>query len=95
MGRRLEGAALEAAIAGLEGWAHEDDALVRELTFESFAAAFAFLVRVAFLAERSDHHPEIHNVYRSVRLRLQTHDAGGVVTDRDVAFAAEIDGIAG
>ena len=64
------------------GWREEDDALVRELEFESFPAAVAFVQRLAELAEREDHHPDIDIRYRRVTVRWSTHSAGGV-TDRD------------
>jgi 4a-hydroxytetrahydrobiopterin dehydratase len=64
----------------LPEWRLEDDALRRDLRFPDFTEAFSFLTRVALLAERSGHHPEIRNVYRDVTLRLRTHDAGDRVT---------------
>ena len=64
------------------GWREEDDALVRELEFESFPAAVAFVQRLAELAEREDHHPDIDIRFRRVTVRWSTHSAGGV-TDRD------------
>ncbi len=66
------------------------DAIAREWRFADFGAAWAFLTRVALLAERRDHHPEISNTYNRVRLVLTTHDAGGLST-RDLDFARAID----
>lgn len=88
----LDPAAVDAALAGLDGWRREGDALVRDLRFPSFMAAIRFIVRVADLAEAADHHPELSNVYWNVGIRLTTHDAGGI-TDRDVALARAIDGV--
>lgn len=76
-------------------WSEVDDGLEREFTFANFREAFAFMTRVAFIAEEHDHHPDWSNVYGTVRIRLTTHDAGNVVTDRDRAVAAAIDAIAG
>jgi len=70
-----------------EGWREEDGALVRELEFESFPAAIEFVRRLADLAERENHHPDIDIRYRRVTVRWSTHSAGGV-TDRDRALAA-------
>lgn len=70
------------------------DAIARSLTFEDFNAAFGFMTRVALWADKADHHPEWSNVYNKVEVRLTTHDAGGV-TDKDLALARFIDGIAG
>ncbi len=69
------------------------DALARDWRFPDFSAAWAFLTRVALLAERHDHHPEITNTYNRVRLVLTTHDAGGL-SPRDIALARAIDGLA-
>ncbi len=86
----LDDARIAAALADLEGWRHVDAHLVRELDFEDFLAAIAFIGRIAPLAEAADHHPELRNVHRHVEVRLSTHDAGGI-TERDVALAREID----
>ena len=73
------------------GWAFEDGgkALVRSLKFKDFSEAFAFLIRVALLAEKADHHPEFTNVWNRVDFRLTSHDAGGV-TERDRELAEAI-----
>ncbi|MDT7952955.1 MAG: 4a-hydroxytetrahydrobiopterin dehydratase [Acetobacteraceae bacterium] len=68
------------------------DAITRSLKFADFAAAWAFMGRVAAIAERMDHHPEWSNVYNRVEITLTTHDAGGL-TRRDAAMAAAIDAV--
>lgn len=82
----LGDAELSAALAALPGWRVEDGKLHTTFRFPSFAAAIAFMVRVAFEAERLDHHPNWSNVYDRVEVVLWTHDVGGL-TDRDVALA--------
>jgi 4a-hydroxytetrahydrobiopterin dehydratase len=82
------------ALERLEGWQLEDDAIVREWRFASFGAAIAFINRVAALAEEADHHPDLWNSYATVRVRLTSHDVGGV-SQRDLDLAARIDGVAG
>ena len=72
-----------------DGWRQDADALTRSFTFKDFAEAFGFLTRVAFHAEKIDHHPEFTSVWNRVDFRLTSHDAGGV-TDRDVALAEAI-----
>lgn len=69
-----------------EGWREEDDALVREFEFDSFAAGIAFVDRLAEVADRENHHPDIDIRYRRVLVRWSTHSAGGV-TDRDRELA--------
>jgi len=71
-------------------WLEEDNALNREFQFADFSAAFAFMTRVAMLAETANHHPEWSNVYRTVKIRLTSHDAGNRVTDKDIALALKI-----
>jgi 4a-hydroxytetrahydrobiopterin dehydratase len=79
----------------LEGseWQREGDEIVRELKFEDFAAAMAFVNRVAELAEQANHHPDIlvHG-WNRVRLSLTNHAAGGL-TDADFEMARAIDGL--
>lgn len=87
-----EDATVERALATLDGWSRDGDALVRELEFPGFRAAIDFIVRVADLAEAADHHPELSNVYSRVTVRLTSHDAGGI-TDRDLDLARAIDGV--
>lgn len=72
-------------------WMEVDSTLVREWVFKDFNEAFAFLTRVALLAEKLDHHPEIWNVYNRVRISLTTHDAGNTITEKDLQMASEID----
>lgn len=71
------------------GWDVVDGKLHRELVFADFAEAFAFMTRVAELAERADHHPDWSNSWNTVTIDLTSHDVGGL-TDRDVALAAAI-----
>jgi 4a-hydroxytetrahydrobiopterin dehydratase len=78
-----------------DGWTVEDGgkALVRTFTFKDFSEAFAFLTRVALLAEKQDHHPEFTSRWNRVDFRLTSHDSGGV-TDRDRKLAKAIDTLA-
>jgi 4a-hydroxytetrahydrobiopterin dehydratase len=65
--------------------------LVKTFTFTDFSEAFAFMTRVALLAEKADHHPYWSNVYNRVTISLSTHDAGDIITEKDRKLAAEID----
>lgn len=76
-------------------WEHGPEGLVRHFRFKDFSEAFAFMTRVAMLAETQGHHPEWSNVYNKVRIALRTHDAGGQVTEKDRALAAAIDALLG
>jgi len=80
------------ALGRLKGRGHDakTDALTRDFKFKDFSEAFAFMTRVALLAQAANHHPEWSNVYNKVTICLTTHDAGGM-TARDVALAEAID----
>ncbi len=73
----------------LPDWKYEGGALVREYIFADFAVAFAFVARLAMLAEKADHHPDIDIRYNKVRVALVSHDSGGV-TARDTSMAEKI-----
>ena len=92
--RRLDETERADAFARLPEWTHDParDALRRRVTFIDFAAAFAFMTRIAIIAEKIDHHPEWSNVWNRVDILLTTHDAGGL-SARDVALALAIDAI--
>jgi 4a-hydroxytetrahydrobiopterin dehydratase len=81
------------ALNGLPGWTQSGNAIHRTFTLPSFGAAMEFANRVAALAQRADHHPDILIQYKKVTLTLSTHSAGGL-TDKDVALAREVNGIA-
>ncbi len=72
-------------------WQETKKALERSFVCKDFKAAFAFMTEVAFFAEQQQHHPEWSNVYNRVHIRLSTHDAGNVVTEKDRVLAAAID----
>ena len=72
-------------------WQEKDNQLVRSFQFSDFNEAFAFMTRVALLAEQMNHHPWWSNVYNQVEIRLNTHDAGDIVTDKDHKLASAID----
>ena len=74
-------------------WKEENDQMVQHFEFADFIEAFEFLKKVAELAEEHHHHPEIYNVYNKVTLKLSTHDAGDVVTEKDRKLAEAIDRI--
>lgn len=74
-------------------WTEENNRLKKTFEFSDFQEAFAFMTRVAFLAEKQNHHPNWSNVYSKVVIELSTHDAGDVVTDKDHKLAKAIDRI--
>lgn len=76
-------------------WKEENNALCRSFQFKNFSEAFAFMTRVALIAEKHDHHPWWSNVYNQVDIKLNTHTAGNVVTEKDRKLAAAIDKLIG
>ena len=82
------------ALDALGDWDYDEarDAITRQFLFADFSEAFAFMARVALLAEVQDHHPEWSNVWNRVDILLTTHDAGGL-SERDVKMAKAIDAL--
>ncbi len=89
---RLEGAALDAALAGLPGWRRDGERLVLERRFADFVEAFGFMTRVALHAEALNHHPDWSNTWNRVTIALTTHDVGGL-TAKDLELARRISGL--
>ncbi len=76
----------------LPEWTRAGDCLKRSFRFADFSAAFAFMTRVALLAEKHNHHPDWSNSWNRVDIALSSHDAGAL-TERDVALARAIDSL--
>ena len=72
-------------------WEEKNNKLQKTFTFKDFVQAFSFMTRIAFIAEKMNHHPEWTNVWNKVSISLSTHDAGDVVTDKDRKLAEAID----
>lgn len=75
-------------------WQQTEKELRREFEFKDFNEAFAFMTSVALLAEAQNHHPWWANVWSKVEIRLSTHDAGDIVTEKDLLLAESIDKVA-
>lgn len=74
-------------------WQEKENALYRKFEFKDFSEAFAFMTRVALIAEKLNHHPRWTNVWNTVEVWLNTHDAGDAVTDKDRKLAEKIDAL--
>jgi 4a-hydroxytetrahydrobiopterin dehydratase len=72
-------------------WVNIEDKLYRKFIFSDFSEAFGFISRVALIAEKINHHPTWSNTWSTVEIWLSTHDAGNIVTDKDILLASEID----
>ena len=95
MSNLLDDDSLEALKIKLKSWSFQADnkAMSRALKFNGFGSAMGFMMQVAIIADKMNHHPEWSNVYSTVKINLTTHDAGGI-TNLDEALAKQIDKIA-
>ena len=73
-----------------KNWIEKSDTLYRNIEFKDFKEAFAFMTKVAAEADKMNHHPLWKNVYNKVEIWLSTHDAGDVVTEKDIQLAEKI-----
>ena len=91
---KLNDAQIQEALATLPEWKLKDGKLHREFKFADFVEAWGFMSRAALHAQAMDHHPEWFNVYGTVRVDLNTHDAGGI-TKLDIKLAQKMNAIVG
>jgi len=77
----------------LMNWIEENNQLCASFKFKDFKTAFSFMTAVAFEAEAQGHHPDWTNIYNTVSFKLNTHDAGGIVTEKDRKLAVAINQI--
>lgn len=89
---RLDDGAIREQLDQLDGWELDEGRLHRQLEFEDFVQAFAFMTAVALSAERMNHHPDWSNVYNRVDIHLSSHDVGGI-SERDFRLARRIDAL--
>lgn len=94
MAEKLTDKAREAALGELNGWIFDEKAgaISHDFKFKDFSEAFAFMTRVALLAQSADHHPDWSNSYNKVTITLSTHSAGGL-TKNDTNLAKSIDAL--
>jgi 4a-hydroxytetrahydrobiopterin dehydratase len=83
---------IQRGLGALPGWTRKGDTLVKSYHFATFPAGIAFIERVANIAERLAHHPDIDIRYTKVHFALSTHDAGGI-TAKDFELAKEIEAL--
>ena len=83
---------IEVRLDQLDGWDYTDKAIQTTFEFANFKETFSIMTRIAFECEAQNHHPEWTNVYKTLTIRLSTHDADGV-TEKDFKLAATIENI--
>lgn len=82
---------IDEKLANLRGWTFENDRVRKKFQFKNFREAMSFILRISYEAEQMDHHPEIFNCFNRVEISLNTHDAGGKVTEKDFSLANAIE----
>jgi 4a-hydroxytetrahydrobiopterin dehydratase len=88
----LTDAEIEDGLKGLNGWERKGNEIIRVYKNKSFVDSLGFVTKVAILAEKADHHPDILIQYRNVTLTLSTHSKRGL-TEKDFNLAREIDAL--
>ncbi|MFW5928900.1 MAG: 4a-hydroxytetrahydrobiopterin dehydratase [Halobacteriota archaeon] len=83
---------VERHVEELEGWSYDGERIRRSYDFDSYLAGVDFVVEVADLAEKANHHPDVHVGYKEVEVSLKSHDVDGI-TDRDFDLAEEIEAL--
>ena len=76
-----------------QNWIEQNNSLYRKIEFKDFSEALAFMVRAGLEAEKMNHHPLWTNVYNKVEIWLNTHDAGDIVTEKDIQLAEKINAL--
>lgn len=89
---KLSERTIEERLDKLERWQYVDGAIETSFKFKNFKETFSVMTRIAFECETQNHHPDWCNVYNSLKIRLNTHDAGGV-TEKDFVLAHAIEAI--
>ena len=94
MAAKLSDIEIQRSLGARSGWTRRGNSLTRTFEFPTFPAAIAFVNRIAEIAEKMDHHPDVDIRYTKVSCTLSTHSAGGI-TAKDFKLAEEIDGVEG
>ena len=84
---------IQEKLKDLSGWEVKGEQIEKEFSFDGFLEAIKFVENVAVLAEKADHHPDIHIFYNKVKIVLSTHDVGGV-SKKDIVLAGQIEATA-
>jgi 4a-hydroxytetrahydrobiopterin dehydratase len=74
-------------------WKEQNNQLNQSFEFKDFPQAFAFMTRVALVAEKMEHHPDWSNSWNKVNITLSTHSLGNIITEKDRKLAEAIDKI--
>ena len=89
----LDEAEIDERLSGLEGWARDGDAIVKEFERGDFVGSVKFVDALVEPAEEMGHHPDLEISWDTVTVRLSTHSEGGL-TESDFELAGRIDQLA-
>jgi 4a-hydroxytetrahydrobiopterin dehydratase len=87
---RLSDSAIKERLGKLDGWKQGGDFITKVFEFRTFMAGIRFVDDIAVIAEKLEHHPDIHIRYTTIKLSIQSHDEGGITT-RDFRLAEKIE----
>ena len=88
----LQNGEIKELLAKIPGWTIMPNYIEREFNFGDFIEAFSFMTKIALICEKYNHHPNWENVFSKVKIKLFTHDLGGI-TNLDQTIASEINSI--
>lgn len=88
--KKLSDNQIQEKLSNISGWSYTNGFISKTYTFKNFKEAFAAITRIAFECEAQEHHPNWENVYNSLTIKLNTHDANGITqNDFDLAIIIE------
>lgn len=72
-------------------WKEVYNKLEKKFNFTDFQQSLKFINQISIICEKENHHPEINWIYNKITLKLSTHDAGDIITEKDIKLAKLID----
>lgn len=91
---KMNDSEIRKALKELQGWSLKKGSITKSFKFKDFKETFSIMTRIAFECEAQNHHPNWENVYNTLNISLNTHDADGV-TQKDIQLAQRIENIVG
>ncbi|QIB75426.1 4a-hydroxytetrahydrobiopterin dehydratase [Halogeometricum borinquense] len=67
-------------------WGRDGDEITKTYEFDDYLKGIEFVTKVGEVAEEEFHHPEIIVGYKTVEVRLTSHEEGGI-TEKDIRLA--------
>ena len=83
---------IEGHLKDLNEWSKADNEITKTYKLKNFIESVGFVNKIAILAEKADHHPDILIQYSKVKINIATHSDGGI-TIKDINLAAEVENL--